>query len=198
MASLPLQFATVEEYFEFERQAETRHEYIEGYIVDMAGGSVEHDRIASNLNAALVHRLRGKCSVFGSDLRIGSPGSRTVSYPDISVICGPAIRADHDRDTLVNPIVIAEVLSPSTADLDRGTKARAYWRIPSMREYLIVAQSQIEIEHWERAGSGIWQLTETIADPSAVLSLRSLGIELPVDEIYYGVDFSSATPPDAL
>ena len=187
MSSQPVTPVRPEEYLEFERAAETRHEWIEGEIVAMAGGSLRHSLITMNLGAELHPRLLGRCFVFGPDARVCVSWQNLITYPDVTVLCRAPQYVDDRRDTLSNPPFVAEVLSPSTEVWDRGRKSRSYRELPSLREYLLVGQDPVDIEHHSRRPNGDWNI-ETVRNMDAVIKLESLGCELPVREIYQGVD----------
>jgi len=188
MASRPLDYVTPEEYLERERVATEKSEYINGVIVAMAGGSPRHALIAMNVGAALHNQLRQTCCrIFSSDLRVCVRWGTLTTYPDVTVICGEEEYTDDKRDTVTNPTLIAEVLSPSTKSYDRGEKARLFRMLPSMREFLLIEQETVEVEHWRRLPNGNWELA-TVQDPGAILHLESIGSELPVSEIYRGTE----------
>src|SRR5205809_2192753 len=151
MASRPNTFLTPEEYLEIERKAAFKSEYYQGEMFAMAGGSPPHAWIISNLNYELVRQLKGRpCRVGTNDLRLRVLPSGLYTYPDVMVVCGKPQYADYRKDTLLNPIVIIEVLSDSTRDYDRGRKFQHYRALPSLQEYLTVAQDTPHIEHWTR------------------------------------------------
>ncbi len=188
MASQPTSFVTPEQYLEFERAADTKHEYVFGEIVDMAGGSAMHNFLGINTSTALNIRLDSrKCKVFGSDLRVCVSWCDLITYPDVFVVCGPLQFVDQRTDTVTNPIFIVEVPSPSTKSYDRGEKSRLYRTLPSLAEYLLVDQTPVDVEHWRKLPNGNWELA-TIRDRSAVIHLESLGCDLPVEEIYRNAD----------
>lgn len=188
----PVRKLTGAEYLELERAAEFRSELIEGEIVAMSGGSYEHSTVISNLVGELRNRLKGRpCRPTGSDLRVFAPESNLYTYPDVVVVCGQPQFLDDRRDTLLNPTLLAEVLSPSTERYDRGRKFAHYREIPSLTEYLLVAQDEPRIESYVRAEDGRWIFREATG-LEATLELPSLGIQLPLAEVYEGVDFATA------
>jgi Uma2 family endonuclease len=179
---------TPEEYLERERQAETKSEYRNGEIVAMAGASLVHAAIITNLVIEVGSRLRGRpCHVFSTDLRLGVQAANLFTYPDVMVVCGEPQLADERRDIVLNPIVLIEVLSKSTAKYDRGEKFASYRTIPSLMEYLTVAQDEIYIQHWTRQPEE-WP-TEEFRDPNTLLTLPSIRVELRVSDLYENVDF---------
>ena len=182
-------FATFAEYLARERVAVGKSEYYRGEIFAMAGGSVRHNTIGGNLFASLRGRLRGSpCRPYNSDQRIRIPANGLATYPDLSIVCGEyQIDAD-DRDGIINPRVIFEVLSKSTESYDRGKKFDLYRQLDSLHEYILVAQDAPQVERFVRQDDGSWILT-VIKDREAVLELQSLAAELPLSEIYEDVKF---------
>ncbi len=181
-------YLTADEYLALERSSEERHEYLDGEMLAMTGGSWEHSLIISNLVAELKQRLRGgPCKVHASEMRIRVP-SGDCSYPDVVVVCGPPRFADERRDTVLNPTLLIEVLSPSTESYDRGRKSEGYRTLESLQEYVLAAQDRPSIERYLRQENGFWLLSD-IAGLDRSLPLASLGCELPLTVIYDGVEF---------
>ena len=175
------------QYLEIERAAQFKSEFFDGEMFAMAGGSRKHSLIASNLIAELRNRLRGRpCAVFNSDLRIKIETTGLYTYPDASVVCGPSKSITDADDTLVNPVLLAEVLSDSTEAYDRGRKSEQYRQIPSLREYLLISQKERHIESMVR-GEKEWTLHEA-SGPNGTIELPSLGVTLSLSEIYLKVD----------
>lgn len=173
---------SVEQYLAADRTAESKSEYYDGVVYAMSGASLRHNLIVTNLITTLKNGLRGgKCRVYPSDLRV-STSRRRYFYPDVTVVCGSAETADERNDILLNPTLLVEVLSDSTAAYDRGRKFLSYQTIPSLKEYLLVAQDEPRIECYRRQAEG-WLYTQA-SSPDAAVSLESLGIELPLAEIY--------------
>ncbi|MBI4954644.1 MAG: Uma2 family endonuclease [Myxococcales bacterium] len=171
------------EYAALERSSNVKHEFLEGVIYAMAGGSPEHAAISMNVGALLHVALRGKpCQVFSSDLRIRVLDTGLETYPDVSVVCGAAERHPEDDLAVTNPIVLVEVLSPSTEAYDRGEKLRHYRAIASLREVVLVDHRQKLVEVHRREDDGSWTRHE--AAPAGAVHLVSLGCELSVDERY--------------
>lgn len=175
------------EYLAFEHDAEEKHEYWDGEVVAMAGGSPEHNAICFNLAAALGPQLRKSgCRGFTSDQRVRIPASNRYVYPDLTVVCGEPVFDQDDPQTIANPTLIVEVLSPSTESRDRGSKLFGYRSLPSLGGYLLVAQDRTWVEHWSRQADGRWLVTE-IEDLSATLDLPEVGCKLPLAEVYEDV-----------
>jgi Uma2 family endonuclease len=185
---------TVNEYLAFERTQIERHAYDRGVIIRQAGGSQAHALLSMNIAGALYQHMRTRpCMVYGSDMRIGMPHIPHYVYPDVSVVCGESMFYDDHRDVLLNPIVIIEVLSPSTERKDRGKTFQDYQQIPSFQEYVLVAQDTVLIEHFTRQHDYIWTF-EVLTDRAAALQLHSIQCTLSVDEIYAKVALADELP----
>jgi Uma2 family endonuclease len=181
-------FVTPEEYLAAERAASFKSEYVSGQIWAMSGASRRHNAIAVNLVAALHAALRGgPCQVFGSDMRVFVPENVTYAYPDVTVVCGEQQYTDEAVDTLLNPVIIIEILSPSTAHYDRAVKFIKYRRLPSLHEYLLVHQDAPRIERFEKV-EDIWTSGECTGLQTA-LELPSIGVTLSVADLYDRVAF---------
>ncbi len=189
MSSQPVPFVTPEQYLEFDRNSDTRHEYVFGEIVPVMGATPWHGLIVVNTSAAVHNRISGGlCRAFASSVRVSVNKKALYSYPDLTVVCGPFEYLDSKKDTITNPKLIVEVLSPTTRDYDMGDKARMYFGVPSLDELLLTEQDQIGIEHWRRMPNGRWSF-EVVHDGQAVILLESVNCEVPVAEIYQGVEF---------
>jgi Uma2 family endonuclease len=195
MASPPRRYYTPEEDLALERAAEYKSEYVGGEIFAMTGTSVDHNTIAGNILRLLGNQFQGRpCRVFMSDLRVQVAATGMYIYPDVIAVCGPLEFAGGQRDTLFNPTVIVEILSPSTELYDRGAKFDHYARLPSLTEYVLVAQDQMRVEHFTRQGDG-WLLTEVDA-PDDILRLPVLDAALPLVAIYEHVEFPAPAGPN--
>jgi Uma2 family endonuclease len=184
MASEPRQRLTIQEYLALERESETRHEYLDGEMFAMAGASRRHNRIVLNVGSRLDSELKERgCEVFVSEMRVRTPSTRFFTYPDVVVACDELKFDDAELDTLLNPVLIVEVLSRSTQDYDRGTKFAQYRSIPTLAEYVLVAQDWVHVEHHLRQASDGWLMTE-LDDPVQTLELPSIGCRLPLRDIY--------------
>jgi Uma2 family endonuclease len=173
---------TAAEYLAIERSSPTKHELFEGQLVAMAGASLEHNVIVANIVAALHAGLRDRpCVALPSDMKVLVRASGHYYYPDASVVCGTAEFADDERDAIVNPSVVVEVLSDSTERRDRGAKFHDYRSIPSCTDYLICASTEPFIEHYTRETDG-WRLREY--GPGTEVPLRGVEISLSVAELY--------------
>jgi Uma2 family endonuclease len=190
MAANPKTTYSIDEYLAFERQSDTKHEYFAGEILAMAGASFEHNLIAGNTYASLHTQLRRRpCAVLPSDQRLRVSPIGPLTYPDIMVVCGQPQFTDERPDTLLNPTVIIEVLSPSTEGDDRGRKAKHYRTLESLQEYVLIAQDEYRIEHYVRAENGWWRFTEA-TDLGASIQLSSIECTLALADVYERVTLS--------
>lgn len=179
----PVARMTYAEYLAAEAKSEVRHEYLNGEVWEMAGGTPEHSALAAAVIREIGASLRGKpCRTFTSDLRVRILDTGLSTYPDVSVVCGQLETAPEDKDAITNPVVLVEVLSEATEAYDRGAKWAHYRRIPSLREYVLVSQAEALVEVYRRAESGRWELLE--ARSGETIELASLGIQLDVAAIY--------------
>ncbi len=193
---------TPEEYIAFERKALPdaeiiRHEYINGELIAMSGASRAHNLITINISAALHSRLRGsECETYANDMRVSTPTTTSYFYPDVVVVCEEPHFEDDVFDILLNPIILVEVLSPSTEVYDRREKFAHYRQLPSLQEYVLVTQDKVLVEHYRRqAEQGAahvtakdWIFTD-FQELQEILPLTSIQCELPLQEIYERVTF---------
>ena len=189
---------TAAEYLAIESTSEIRHEFLDGEMFAMSGGSLWHNLIKDNFARAVANRLSGgTCRVVTSDQRLKVDATGLYTYPDVLVFCGPPVMEDGVHHTLTNASLVAEVLSNSTEKYDRGIKFSHYRRLDTLQEYLLIAQDRFSVEVFQRqdagsssAGSDAWLLSAA-AEREAEVRL-SLGITVPLAEIYAGVEF----PPE--
>jgi Uma2 family endonuclease len=176
---------TPEEYLAYDRASDVPNEYVNGEIRAMTGGTRAHAVVSSNLNGLLHAQLRGRpCEVFGHGLRVQIPGVRNYVYPDVAVACGGTQLEDDQHDTMLNPSVVIEVLSPSTAHYDHTEKWGMYRSIPTLRDYLLVSQDEPHVERYTRYGDqGLWIYSET-RGLAALIELESIGCVLQMADIY--------------
>ena len=191
MASVAAQTSlTPKEYLNFERKATTKHEYLNGQIVAMSGASFAHNFITVNIATSLnVQLMEGECRVATSDMRVKVTEIDSYFYPDVVVVCGEPIPEDNVFDTLLNPTLIVEVLSPSTEIYDRGEKFEHYQQIASLKDYILISQDEIHVEYYYRQKNE-WLQTEFV-ELEDVLSLLSIGCELRLSDIYRRVEIAS-------
>jgi Uma2 family endonuclease len=181
MSSAAEKLMCLEEFLDWERKQPKRHEFANGVVTLMTGASAAHVRIAGNIAFALRQRLRGTgCEAFGSDMKVIANG--TVRYPDISVTCRPI---DDRDDRITEPIVVIEVLSPTTERIDRGRKKFDYFATPSIRQYAIVEQDERRVDLYTRTATG-W--TNDIVTGDAALDLSSIGTVLSLAALYEDTD----------
>jgi Uma2 family endonuclease len=180
-----------EEYLAMDRAAEIKSEYFYGEMFAMAGSSMRHADLQSNIQGELYAALRtGECRVYGPDLRVRI-SSAMYTYPDISVVCGKRLLADENQDTLLNPVVIVEVLSPSTEKYDRGLKLQHYRAIITLQEYILVDQSQVRIEQYTRQDNEVWTVRDH-QSLDAEITIPSIGVSLSMRRIYDRVEFPAS------
>jgi Uma2 family endonuclease len=180
---------TPEQYLAAERKAAFKSEYLDGYITAMSGASRKHNRIAGNFYRKVSDQLENRpCEAFISDLRVRVNSTGLYTYPDVTVVCGEPEFLDDELDTLLNPTLIVEVLSPTTESYDRGAKFAHYRRLPSLNEYVLIDQSQVLVERYIRQGDD-WVFS-ALDDLDATLKLVSINCSLPLRDIYARVNFS--------
>src|ERR1044072_6698528 len=184
MASVPNYYVSPEEYLTLERKAEFKSEYLDGVVYAFAGGSPRHNLIVANVIITLGGQLKGRpCRVHPSDLKIRVSNSKRFFYPDVSVVCGAYEFADDQQDVILNPTLIVEVSSESTAAFDRGKKFLSYQQISSLQEYLLLSQDEILIEGYTRQGNDTWLYTK-LTDAEGKLTLSSVACELALRDVY--------------
>lgn len=183
---------TVEEYLVLDASSEEKYEYYSGYARAMTGASEKHNLITANLIIRLGIQLDDKpCRIYPSDLRVQLAAHDKYVYPNVSVVCGePDIMKNDGLDTLLNPLVIFEVLSPSTAASDRGEKFAMYREVESLQEYVLVEPHTMRVEHYARQEGGKWLLTD-YQGADAVVSLPAIGAVLSLRDVYRRVDFAA-------
>jgi Uma2 family endonuclease len=198
---------TPEEYLELERKADFRSEYVDGVIYPMgewrrdpttgrmrvmAGASPNHNSISANANGILYAQLRGKpCRPWSLDMRVKVPGLSSYVYPDVLAACPPFEWDDELKDTLLNPVVLIEVLSPSIAEIDRNEKWEHYRQIESLRHYLLVAQDRVWVRHYTRHTANAW-LMEDFTDLDDSIPLDTIDASLSLRELYEDVTFDAS------
>lgn len=184
MATSPVTFLSPDEYLEIERKAEFRSEYFDGQMFALAGGTLDHAAIAGILAMSLNSRvLRQGCVALSSDARVSVSATNAFFYPDLTVVCGRRQALPGRPDVLANPLLIVEILSPATEAFDRGLKFSHYRRIDSLREYVLVSQSEPRIETFNRDQNGVWTFQE-FAGADAICRFESVNCEFPLSEIY--------------
>jgi Uma2 family endonuclease len=190
MSAIPKHKMTMEEYIEFDKNNEGRWEYFDGEVIEMAGGTLNHNQIASNISRILGNKLEEKgCRALPGDMRLKAPKALPYRYPDVVVACGePIIEKIQGQEMLVNPLLIIEVLSPSTAQYDYSVKFTAYQSIESFQEYLLVAQDRPQVTQYVRQPDEQW-LRRDIEGIESVLKFASVDCELTFGEIYRLVNF---------
>jgi Uma2 family endonuclease len=173
---------TYEQYALLERDSPIRHEYLDGEIYALAGGTPEHAALAAAVIGLLRGQLPAGCRAFTSDLRVRIPASGLSTYPDAAVVCGRTERAAEDPLAVVNPVLLVEVTSDSTEDYDRGEKLRHYQQIPALREVMIVFHRRPRVTVHRRDPDGSWRVTE--AASGETVELASVAAGIAVDDVY--------------
>lgn len=187
--STALKRITPQEYLIRDRQASCKSEFHQGEVFAIGGGSANHSLIAANFVREAGNALKDKpCTVFNSDLRVQVRSTGLYTYPDATIVCGEREFDDDQRDTIINPTVIVEVLSDSTEKYDRGKKANHYRQIASLKELLLITQGRPHVERFTRQPKGDWMFHEQY-DLSADFELKSLGIFVAISELYRGLKF---------
>lgn len=182
-------YLTPQEYLEYERQAETKSEYFNGEIYAMAGATREHNLIVTNTVLSLGTRLRSRrCEIYAADMRVKVSPTGLYTYPDVVVVCGPPRFDDAHKDTLLNPILIVEVLSESTEAYDRTGKFEHYRKLESLTDYLLISQERAWIEHRARQSDIKW-LTGYYMGLETVVPIPSLDCELRLADVYDKIDW---------
>jgi Uma2 family endonuclease len=182
---------TPDEYLEFERKSEIKHEYFNGEIYEMSGAKRNHNVIAWNIVGELRQKLKDKnCEAYQADMRVFVSQTGLYTYPDLVVVCGEPQFQDDVFDTSLNPILLVEVLSDSTEGYDRGKKFQHYRSIESLQEYVLVAQDEARIEKYVKHGDGFRLLSEAVGLESEI-EFSSLECRIPLREVYDKIDFSN-------
>jgi Uma2 family endonuclease len=189
MSANPNPIVTVEEYLKLDESSPTKYEYIDGYVVAMAPPSLNYVRITANLLFHLRSKLAGRdCEVYASDLRVLVEAADSRYYPDVVVICGEPQVVKESGDSIVNPIILIEVLSPNNAFIDTGKKMIHYKQIPSLKEYLLVPQNSYVIGHHIKQDDDRWDYGE-YSGISETVRLHSINVTIPIRDIYDKVVF---------
>ena len=172
-----------EDYLALEASSNVKHEFLEGQIYGMAGGTPEHAALKAAITGLVFAQIRGgRCRAHDSDLRVRVLETGLATYPDMTVICGPSERDPSDENAVTNPTLLVEVLSRSTEDYDRGDKFEHYKRIASLQQYVLISHREREVEVWSRTPSNDW--TRVVAQATGRVALDSIGAVLVVDDLY--------------
>lgn len=184
------QLTTDEDYLAFERSSPIRHEFHDGQLVAMSGASEAHNLICGNLFAALHGALRGHaCRVFSHDMRVKPSATKSYVYPDIVIACPPITYLDDNRDTLLNPRVVIEVLSPSTESYDRSAKFDLYREASSLQQYVLISQDAARAVSYIKQSAGIAWTMMPLDRSDSMLELPEFAIQVPFAELYRDVAF---------
>lgn len=192
----PILHYSIQEYLRLEREAHQRHEYRDGEILAMAGGTADHSLIIANFIITAGIRLKGKpCRVYESNLRVCVARKTLYTYPDASIVCGsPEFDPeDEHHTTILNPRAVIEVVSPSTEGYDRGEKFRRYRDMDSLREYVLISPSEPRAETFFRQDDGAW-LFNAFSGADGSARLQSVEVDLPLADLYAGIEFPAQSP----
>ncbi len=195
MSTQPKTFLTEEQYLEIERKAEYKSEYFAGEMFAMAGAKEGHNLLVTNLVREISEQVRNRpCRVYSNDMRVRIPSTGLYTYPDVIAVCGEPKFRDEQRDTLLNPSLVVEVLSPSTEAYDRGRKFEHYRSVGSVTEYLLVSSDRIQVDLYTRQADGRFLLTSA-SDLAETLELQSVGCRVTLSALYEKVEFPPAGVP---
>ncbi|MBK8089606.1 MAG: Uma2 family endonuclease [Chitinophagaceae bacterium] len=179
-------YISPKEYLQKERASDEKHEYFDGQVYLMSGAGLRHTKVATNLIGNLFAFLKDKdCNVLAENMRVSSPSHDSYMYPDVMIVCGKEELEDEQFDTLLNPSVIIEILSPSTRSIDKGRKMMYYKEIPSLKEYFMVDTFSQIVHCVRKQSSGDWRF-ETIAGNNSIVLLETIQFQLPLSAIYNG------------
>ncbi len=181
---------SIEKYLELERTSDQKYEFHDGYVVAMAGGTINHGRLCGNAYSSLRDRLgSGDCEVFNSEVKVHVASAQRFFYPDATVVCGPLETSPFTEHAITNPKLVVEVLSERTAGYDRGQKFHIYRQIPTLQEYILIEQDQPAVDVFYRQPDGeLWRISRT-EELDGILKIRTLDLEIPLAELYARVEF---------
>lgn len=196
MSAIRVPKKTVADYFATERTSDVKYEYYNGHIVAMAGASRQHNSIKENLSIEVGGRLKGgSCRTYSSEMRVKVERTGLYTYPDFIIVCGtPEFEKVDGLDTLLNPLVVGEILSDSTEKKDRGFKYLNFQRLPSVREYVLVSQHEVRVERFVRQSDETW-VHAVFEDPAGSFTFASVPVTVPIADIYRGVEFTEEELP---
>ena len=181
-----------QEYLEIERKAQFKSEFYNGEMFALAGASFIHNKISSNIHISIGGQLKNKnCGIYQSDLKVKEQTSGLFTYPDLVVICGEPEFYDNGKDVVLNPTVIMEILSPSTENYDRGFKFELYRKLKSLKDFFLVSQEKVFIEHYSKNTDNSWTLNEYNNKEQSII-IKSIDCNLKLEDVYYKVNFEES------
>lgn len=187
MGEKKLELISVADYLAFEKDSEFKHEFRDGEIVAMAGGTINHGKVVKNITTALDTRTDGiGCETYNSEVRVYFEKTQEFCYPDTYIVCGDLQISEFDKNSVTNPILIVEVLSPGTEAYDRGDKFRKYRSLTSFKEYVLIASDKVCIETFFKQDDKSWVIN-TYMNSEDTIKLRSIDLEIPVTEVYRNI-----------
>ena len=184
-----IDFLSIKEYLEIEETSSSKHEYEKGKILAMTGGSINHGILCGNAYNELrteIEKKKLKCDAFGSEIRIHIEKADSIVYPDAMIICGEIKTSKSDKESVINPVLIVEVLSKSTESYDRGAKFYKYQQLASFKEYLLIAQDQAVVDSFFKTENDSWEIAR-YSGLDTKLPIKSLGFEILLKELYVNV-----------
>jgi Uma2 family endonuclease len=186
-----IKYSTIQQYLEWEYKSETKHEYEQGTILAMTGGSINPGTLCGNILPEIRMGLTPKnsnCNAFGSEIRIHIEKTDSIVYPDAMVICGEMEVSKEDKEAVINPVLIVEVLSTSTESYDRGDKFYKYRQLPSLREYILIDQNKPVVETFFKKEPTIWEIARFSGLDETII-LKSLDLHISMKELYLTINF---------
>lgn len=184
---------SIEEYINQEKESGTKYEYHNGQIFALAGGTINHGLLCGNIYSEFRNKLKGNnsnCKPVTSEIKLNIKSENSFVYPDTMVICGDLEKSEHDQNSVTNPILIAEILSKSTADYDRGDKFYLYRQINTLQEYVLIEQNKPLVEvYYKKPGTDLWSISRTKGLQSKI-KFQSLDIEIDMKDLYYDIELT--------
>jgi Uma2 family endonuclease len=192
MKATKIKTFSVQEYIEQEQTTDIRHEYHDGYVVALAGGTINHGLICGNIYAELRANLKkksGSCTPINSEVKLYIKNKNSYVYPDAMVVCGDLETAEEDKNAVTNPVVVVEVLSKSTGTYDRGDKFHLYRQLPSLKEYVLIEQEKAVVEvYYKYKNSDLWKITR-YEGLNEIVDFQAIEVEVPMQALYENIDF---------
>lgn len=179
-------YYTIEDYIAFEEASDIKYEYHNGRIVALSRGSLNHALIGNNIGALLRSEAKD-CAVYNSDAAVYIDSSNSIVHPDITMVCGKQIVSEKDKNAVMNPLLVVEVLSKGTMHYDRGDKFRQYRSIPTLKEYILIYQDKPEVETYYKGDNDIWSIGPVIIGLDKTVNIRCLDCTISMEEIYHQV-----------
>lgn len=188
-AALELRYS-FEDYLEIESSGEKKYEFYDGELFEVENASINHNRVLANSFGKIAAFLEGNtCEPFAANLKVHVKRNSLTSFPDITIVCGPLETLKGYKDIVTNPAVIFEIIAASTGDYDHGTKFQLYRDLPSLKEYILIDSRKMLVEKFTKQDNSVWTMHE-YKKPEDVLTIVSVGFQMPLSDIYHNIDFS--------